>query len=136
MLRRYLAQLKLARVRRNQKIAGLEAKLAFQRGRLKTIGAAIQKLEPELTLLPPPARRANPVLKRGEVSRLTLKVMREAGEPLASPPPVAGAIAVGNPEPSVGLTMRMHDRDGAMQAKQRLLNRDGPRNPPGDEALV
>jgi hypothetical protein len=84
MSRRYLAQLKLARVRSNQKIAGLEAKPAFQRGRLETIEAAIQNLEPELKLLPSPARRPNPVFKRGEVSRLTLKVMREAGEPLAS----------------------------------------------------
>jgi len=51
--------------------------LAFQRSRREAIEAAIQDLAPELQL-PPPNRKPNPVFKRGEVTRLTLKVMRLA----------------------------------------------------------
>src|SRR5690349_19545366 len=83
MSNRYLARLRLARVRCNENIARLESMLAFQRSRRDAIEAAIHDLEPELKL-PPPTRRPNPVFKRGEVTRLMLKVMREAAEPLAS----------------------------------------------------
>jgi len=56
--------------------------LDFQRSRREAIEAAIHDLEPELWI-PPPTRRPNPVFKRGEIRRLALEVMREAGEPLA-----------------------------------------------------
>jgi hypothetical protein len=41
---RYLAQLRLARVRCNENIAKLESSLAFQRSRREAIEAAIQDL--------------------------------------------------------------------------------------------
>ena len=82
MANQFLARLRLSRVKTNQNIARLEGLLAFQRERLAGIEAAIHDLEPELKL--PPNRRAmNPIFKRGEVTRLALTVLREAGEPLA-----------------------------------------------------
>jgi hypothetical protein len=97
---RYLARLRLARVRCNENIARLESMLAFQRSRREAIEAAIHDLEPELKL-PPPTRRPNPVFQRGEIRRIMLKVMREAGEPLASHQIAARILAEkGIPTPS------------------------------------
>lgn len=81
MSNQYLARLRLARVRTNQNIARLTAALANQRERLAGIEAAIHDLEPELRL-PAPTRKPNPVFARGELPRLALSILREAGEPL------------------------------------------------------
>ncbi len=82
MSNRYLARLRLARVRCNENISRLESMLAFQRSRREAIEAAIHDLQPELQL-PAPNRKPNPIFKRGEITRLALQVMREAGEPLS-----------------------------------------------------
>jgi hypothetical protein len=103
MSNRYLATLRLARVRCNENIAKLESSLAFQRSRLEAIEAAIHDLEPELKL-PAPTRTPNSVFKRGEVTRLTLTVMREAGEPLAASVIAARVLAakgIDLPEPRI-----------------------------------
>ncbi len=79
---RYLARLRLARVRTNENIARLAGALANQRERLAGIEAAISDIEPELRL-PPPTRKPNPVFARGELTRLALTILREADQPLS-----------------------------------------------------
>lgn len=79
MSNRYLACLRLARVRCNGNIVHLESSLAFQRSRRKSIEAAILDLEPELRL--PPNRKPNPVFDRNKITRLALNVLRDAGKP-------------------------------------------------------
>ena len=54
--------------------------------------AAIQRIAPELNL-PPRRYRPNPYFKRGELPRLALDIMREAGEPLATRTIAARALA-------------------------------------------
>jgi len=77
----FLARLRLQRVSCNQQIARLERLLAAKRERLAAIEATIHDLEPELRL-PAPTHKPNPIFARGEVTRLALATLREAGEPL------------------------------------------------------
>ena len=51
------------------------------RANLADCEAAIQAIEPTL-FLPPRRYKDNPYFKRGELPRLALSIMREAGEPL------------------------------------------------------
>ena len=81
MANQHLARLRLTRVRTNENVARLTAALASQRERLAGIEAAISAIEPELRL-PVPTRKPNPVFERGELTRLALTILREAGEPL------------------------------------------------------
>ncbi len=77
-----LARLRRARVICNKQIVRLESLLAYQRTRRDAIEADIQAIAPELWL-PPATRKRDPIFKRGEMPRLALQVLREAGEPLA-----------------------------------------------------
>jgi hypothetical protein len=82
MRNRRLERVRLARVRCNENIVRLESKLAYQRQRRDAIEAEIQSIASDLRL-PVPNRRRNPIFARGEIPRLSLQVLREAGEPLA-----------------------------------------------------
>jgi hypothetical protein len=66
----------------NEAIAKLESRLAYRSSRRDAIEAEIQFIAPELQL-PQPRRKPNPIFKRGEIPRLALQVLRDAGEPLA-----------------------------------------------------
>jgi hypothetical protein len=122
---RYLARLRLSRVRCNENIARLESMLAFQRSRREAIEQAIHDLEPELKL-PAPTRKPNSIFKRGEVTRLTLTAMREAGEPLAASV-IAGRVLAAKgidlPEPRIRKMARSRVRAVLLALGRRRVAR-------------
>jgi hypothetical protein len=78
-----LKKLRAKRIRIHKQLDKLEPMVAGYRAKLAEVEAAIQAIAPELPL---PARhrtyRANPYFVRGELPRVALAIMREAGEPL------------------------------------------------------
>jgi hypothetical protein len=78
-----LTKLRRARIRIHKQLDKLEPMLAAYHFKLAHIKAQIQALAPELPL---PARhrtyRPNPYFARGELPRVAMAVLREAGEPL------------------------------------------------------
>lgn len=62
-------------------LAKLEPLVAGYHSKLARIDAGIQELDPQL-LLPPRRYRKNPYFERGELPRLAMQIMREAGEPM------------------------------------------------------
>lgn len=82
MRNRRLERLRHARVVCNRNIAKLESQLAYQQSRRTAIEAEIQAIAPDLQL-PAPRRKPNTLFARGELPRMALTVLREAGEPLA-----------------------------------------------------
>jgi hypothetical protein len=94
-----LTKLRRARARIHMQLRKLEPLLADYHAKLVVIEAAIQAIAPELQLHP---RRyaPNPHFKRGELPRLAMTIMREAGKPLAVRHIAAQALArVGVPLP-------------------------------------
>jgi len=83
-----LANLRRARIRCHKQLKQAEALVVGYREKLAALEAAIYAISPELEL-PLRTRRPNPHFRHGELSRMALAVLREAGEPL----PV-GVIAV------------------------------------------
>ena len=79
----YLGRLRRKRARLHMQINRLEPILAGYRAKLAATEAAIQRIAPELNL-PPRRYRPNPYFARGELPRLAMAIMREAGEPLAT----------------------------------------------------
>ena len=76
-----LASLRRKRIYVHKQLDRLEPAITRLRASLAETEAAIQAIAPELNL--PPRRYApNPYFARGELPRLTLSIMREAGEPL------------------------------------------------------
>ena len=73
--------LRRKRSRIHFQLAKHERMVAIYREKLAGIEAAIRELSPELDL-PVRFRRPNPVFVRGELPRVVLDVLREAGEPL------------------------------------------------------
>ena len=88
----YLARLRRKRARLHIQLNKLEPIVAGYREKLAATEAAIQRIAPELNL-PPRRYRPNPYFKRGELPRLALDIMREAGEPLATRTIAARALA-------------------------------------------
>jgi hypothetical protein len=82
MRNRRLERLRHARVVCNKNIAKLESQLAYQRSRREAIEVEMQAIAPDLQL-PAPRRKPNTLFARGELPRMALTVLREAGEPLA-----------------------------------------------------
>jgi hypothetical protein len=78
-----LANLRRVRIYTQRQLAKWEPILADLRAKLEATEAAIQAIAPELKLT---ARfhRPNPIFPKGEMTRMTLDVLREAGEPLRS----------------------------------------------------
>ena len=76
-----LTKLRRKRSRVHQALDRLEPPVADYRAKLAELEAAIQGLAPELQLHPR-RYKPNPVFARGELPRLALAVMREAGEPI------------------------------------------------------
>ena len=74
--------LRRKRSRIHFQLAKHERMVALYREKLATIEAAIHEISPELDL-PVRHRKPNPVFARGELPRLALTILREAGEPLA-----------------------------------------------------
>jgi hypothetical protein len=76
-----LANLRRQRVYTHKQLDRYEPLVARLRAKLAETEAAIQAIAPELPL---PRRRhlPNPIFARGELSRMALAVLREAGEPL------------------------------------------------------
>ena len=82
MKNRRLERLRHARVVCNKTIAKLESQLAYQRSRRDVIEAEIQAIAPDLQL-PASRRKLNTLVARGELPRMALTVLREAGVLLA-----------------------------------------------------
>jgi len=76
-----IANLRRARIRCHKKLRQTEALLAGYKAKLETIETAIYAIDPELKL-PLQHRQYSQVFKRGEYTRLTLDILRTAGEPL------------------------------------------------------
>jgi hypothetical protein len=78
-----LKKLRAKRIRTHRQLDKLEPLIAGYRAKLAEVEAAIQALAPELPL---PTRhrtyQPNPYFARGELPRVALAVLREAGEPL------------------------------------------------------
>jgi hypothetical protein len=78
-----LKKLRAKRIRIHRQLDKLEPMVAAYRAKLAEVEAAIQALAPELPL---PTRhrtyQPNPYFARGELPRVALAVLREAGEPL------------------------------------------------------
>ena len=77
-----LTKLRRARARVHFQLAKLEPLLAGYHAKLAEIEARIRDKAPELNL-PPRRYQANPYFARGELPRLAIQIMREAGEPLS-----------------------------------------------------
>jgi hypothetical protein len=76
-----LTKLRRKRSRIHRVLDRLEPLLAGYRAKLADTEARIHELAPELALQSR-HRRPNPIFARGELTRLALDVLREAGEPL------------------------------------------------------
>ena len=81
MSNRYLARLRLARVRCNKNIARLESLLAFQRSSREAIEAAIHTWSRSRSCRRRTGSRI-PYSPAMGITRLALDVLRDAGEPL------------------------------------------------------
>ena len=81
--KRSLGNLRRARIRIHRQLDKLEPLLAAYHFKLAHVEAQIQALAPELPL---PTRhrtyQPNPYFMRGELPRVALTILREAGEPL------------------------------------------------------
>jgi hypothetical protein len=77
-----LTKLRLARSRCHFALHQLEMQVEAYAFKPSQIGARIQAIAPELEL-PPRHRRPKPHFARGELPRLALAILREAGEPPA-----------------------------------------------------
>ena len=76
-----LANLRRQRVRVHRVLDRLEPQVEAYRAKLVRIEASIRELAPELPLAGR-FRKPNPHFARGELTRLALAVLREAGEPM------------------------------------------------------
>jgi hypothetical protein len=77
-----LTKLRRGRLRVHRQLGKLEPMVAAYQEKLAKINARIQVISPELDL-PHRAYRKNPLFERKELPRLVMRIMREAGEPLA-----------------------------------------------------
>jgi hypothetical protein len=78
-----LTKLRQARIRCRKAILNTERLLASYQAKLGGLDAAIREIAPELDLTYY-RRNPNPYFKHRELPRLTLEVMKAAGEPLPS----------------------------------------------------
>jgi hypothetical protein len=78
-----LTKLRQARIRCRRSILNTERLLADYQAKLAALDAAIREIAPELDLTYY-RRNPNPYFKPRELPRLTLEVMKNAGEPLRS----------------------------------------------------
>ncbi len=76
-----LAYLRRARVTVHRHLARLEPLVEGYHAKLAEIEAEIHELAPEL-FLQPRRYNPNPIMERGEITRLALDVLREEGGPL------------------------------------------------------
>jgi hypothetical protein len=76
-----LANLRRARVRVHAQLNKLEPQVASYRAKLADLESRIQAIAPDL-FIQPRRYKPNPVFARGEMTRMALDVLREAGEPL------------------------------------------------------
>lgn len=88
-----LTKLRRKRSRVHQALDRLEPLVADYRAKLAELEAAIQVLAPELQLHPR-RYKPNPVFARGELPRLALTILREAGEPIPTRLIAARALAL------------------------------------------
>lgn len=78
-----LTKLRRARARVHHQINLLEPLLDGYRAKLADLEAQIHALAPELNL-PPRRYKPNPYFVRGELPRLVLAILRDAGQPLST----------------------------------------------------
>ena len=76
-----LTKLRRARSRCHLQLKNSEALVAGYQAKLVDLEARIRAIAPELDL-PRRFRNPNPIFARGEMTRVALTVLREAGEPL------------------------------------------------------
>jgi hypothetical protein len=76
-----LASLRTKRRRIHANLRKLEPLVAGYHAKLAEVNAAIHAIDPQLWMQPRTYQR-NAIFARGEVPRLALSIMREAGEPL------------------------------------------------------
>jgi hypothetical protein len=77
-----LTKLRRARSRAHLALKQAETMAQGYRDKLADLEARIQAIAPDLQLLPR-FRKPNPIFKRGELRRLAIDMLREAGRPLA-----------------------------------------------------
>lgn len=108
-----LAKLYRARLRAQRQIAKLEPQLVGYRAKLAEVEAKIIKLDGLLFL--PPHRRANPFFKPGELPRIALALMKEAGGPVSVRYLAGRALALkGCPYPTPGVMKQTRRRLSSM----------------------
>lgn len=108
-----LGKLYRARLRAQRQIAKLEPQLEGYRAHLAEVEARIVKLDGLLFL--PPHRRANPFFKPGELPRIALELMKEAGGPVPVRWLAARALAAkGCPYPTPGVMKQTRRRLSSM----------------------
>ena len=88
-----LNRLRSQRSRAHRALGQAEALVAGYQAKVAELEAAIHALAPGLQLHPR-RYRPNPVFARGELPRLTLAIMRDAGEPLPTRVIAARALAM------------------------------------------
>jgi len=107
-----LCRLRAARIAVHKNLARLEPEIARARARLAAIEAEMHAIEPQLWLQPR-RYKPNPIFARGELPRLALAVLREAGEPLpirVIAVRVLAAKGITLPEPAIRKRVRMRLR--------------------------
>lgn len=122
-----LGKLYRARLRAQRQIAKLEPQLEGYLAKLAEVEAKIVLLDGLLFL--PPRRRANPYFKPGELPRIALELMKEAGGPVSVRYLAGRALALkGCPYPAPGVMKQTRRRlSSAMTAwnKRGLVVKTG-----------
>lgn len=77
-----ITKLRRARLRVHRQLAKLEPLVADYNAKLADLEARIQELAPEMRLSPR-FHKPDPIFARGEMRRVVLGILREAGEPLS-----------------------------------------------------
>lgn len=112
-----LTRLRRARSRCHFRLKQAEELAESYRVKLADLESRIQAIAPDLQL-PVRFRRPNPHFARGELPRLVLRIMREAGEPLGVAQIAVRALAMkGEPLPGPTLRKRVRVRVRCVVAK-------------------